>query len=141
MVSSIEIVSTERAPAPGGHYSQAIVHGDHIFISGQLPIGLEGGRPEQAGEFESQARQALENLLNVLAAAGGAPGTLVKVTAYIVGIENWPAFNRVYGQMLGAARPARSIVPVPALHYGYLVEVDAIAVRHDGDRAAVTSVS
>lgn len=129
MVSRIEAVSTARAPAPGGHYSQAIVHGDHIFISGQLPIGPEGGRPEDAGNFEAQARNALENLLSVLAAAGGTPGTLVKVTAYIVGIENWPVFNRVYAQMLGAARPARSIVPVPALHYGYLVEVDAIAAR------------
>lgn len=136
MVDKLEVVVTSRAPTPGGHYSQAIVHGDQIFISGQLPIAPEGRGQESAADFESQVRRALENLLNVLAAAGGSPDTLLKVTAYIVGIENWPVFNRVYAQMLGAARPARSIVPVPNLHYGYLVEVDAIAVRSVRARVA-----
>lgn len=129
MNKTVEAVSTASAAAPGGHYSQAIVHGDHIYISGQLPIRPQGKAGEDVGDFESQARMALQNLLNVLAAAGGDPETLLKVTVYVVDIENWPIFNRVYAQLLGTARPARSVVPVPHLHYGYLLEVDAIAVR------------
>ena len=62
-------------------------------------------------------------------AAGSSPQQLAKVTAYIVGIANWPRFNAVYAAMLPDACPARSVVPVPELHYGYLVEIDAIAVR------------
>jgi enamine deaminase RidA (YjgF/YER057c/UK114 family) len=67
-------------------------------------------------------------MLAVLEAAGGTPSDLVRVTAYIVGVVNWPGFNQVYATRLGEARPARTVVPVPELHYGYLVEVDAIAV-------------
>jgi len=51
------------------------------------------------------------------------------MTAYIVGVENWPAFNRIYAEVFGDAKPARTVVPVPELHHGYLVEVEAIAVR------------
>jgi enamine deaminase RidA (YjgF/YER057c/UK114 family) len=62
-----------------------------------------------------------------LAAAGGSPEQLARVTAYIVGIENWPRFNAVYAALLPNARPARTVVPVPELHHGFLVEIDAIA--------------
>lgn len=67
-------------------------------------------------------------MLAVLEAAGGTPDDLIRVTAYIVGVSNWPRFNQVYAARLGEARPARTVVPVPELHYGYLVEIDAIAV-------------
>lgn len=77
--------------------------------------------------FREQARQAVSNMLAVLVGAGGSPRNLVKVTAYIVGIENWSVFNLVYGELLGEVRPARSIVPVGELHFGYLVELEAIA--------------
>jgi len=119
-------VAAPGALPPAGHYSPAVVHGGLIHISGQL-----GGRPDgshTAGlPFEDQARQALANLFAVLSAAGASPARLLKVTAYIVGVENWPAFNAVYAEAMGEARPARSVVPVPELHYGYLVEIDAIA--------------
>ncbi len=64
----------------------------------------------------------------MLAAAGSSPGQVLKITAYIVGVERWPEFNRIYAQMFGDARPARSVVPISELHYGYLVEIDAVAV-------------
>ena len=67
-------------------------------------------------------------MLAILEAAGGTPADLVRVTAYIVGVTNWSRFNQVYAARLGDSRPARTVVPVPELHYGYLVEVDAIAV-------------
>jgi reactive intermediate/imine deaminase len=119
-------ILTEAAPQPAGHYSQGIVSGGHVYISGQLPI-----RPDRApladAEFGTQARQAIMNMLAILSAAGGTPDHLVKVTAYIVGVDNWPEFNAVYATMIPNARPARTVVPVPELHHGYLVEIDAIA--------------
>jgi 2-iminobutanoate/2-iminopropanoate deaminase len=120
-------ILTDRAPKPAGHYAQAIVSGAHVFVSGQLPIRPDGSQLDDDG-FEGQARQAIQNMLEIVRAAGSSPQQLVKVTAYIVGIANWARFNAVYASMLQEARPARSVVPVPELHYGYLVEIDAIAV-------------
>ena len=119
-------ILTDRAPKPAGHYTQAIVSGAHVFVSGQLPIRPDG-HPLDDGSFEAQARQAIRNMLEIVRAAGSSPRHLVKVTAYIVGIANWARFNAVYASMLPDACPARSVVPVPELHYGYLVEIDAIA--------------
>ena len=61
--------------------------------------------------------------------AGSGPQDVLKVTAYIVDVRNWPSLNKVYAEVMGQARPARVVVPVPALHYGYLIEIDAVAVR------------
>ena len=121
-------ILTDRAPKPAGHYAQAVVTGAHVFVSGQLPVRPDGLPLDDDG-FEAQARQAIQNMLEILRATGSSPQQLVKVTAYIVGIANWPRFNAVYASMLPDACPARSVVPVPELHYGYLVEIDAIAVR------------
>lgn len=126
MTDDPRTILTADAPAPGGHYAQALASGGLVFVSGQLPIGPVGARGADM-PFTDQARQAIANLLAVLAASGASPGDLLKVTVYIAGVEHWPAFNAVYAEMLGAARPARSVVPVPALHHGYLVEIDAVA--------------
>jgi reactive intermediate/imine deaminase len=127
---AVKPISTDTAPSPAEHYSQAVVAGGSIYISGQLPI-----RPDRTGDpaasFEDQARQAIGNMLAILTAAGGEPRNLAKVTAYIVGVEYWPRFNALYAEMLPDARPARTVVPVPELHYGYLVEIDAIAILGD----------
>jgi 2-iminobutanoate/2-iminopropanoate deaminase len=125
---SVTRIVTVRAPKPAGHYSQAVVIGSHVFVSGQLPIRADG-LPLADDGFEAQARQAIHNLLEILRAAGSSPGQLVKATAYIVGVANWPRFDAVYADMLPDACPARSVVPVTELHHGYLVEIDAIAVR------------
>ena len=60
-------------------------------------------------------------------AAGCGKEDLIKVTFYLVGVENWPRFNEIYAEVMGPAKPARAVVPVPELHYGYLVEIEAIA--------------
>jgi len=111
---------------PQGHYSPAVAHAGLIHLSGQLGVRPDGAHTNHL-PFEDQARQALCNLLAVLAAAGASPRHLIKVTAYIVGVANWPAFNALYAEVMGEARPARSVVPVPELHHGYLVEIDALA--------------
>lgn len=124
------IITSDVAP-PGGHYCHAMRHGDLLYISGQLPVAADGiHRPDAT--FEEQARQALANLLAIASAGGTGREHLVKVTAYIVDIANWPNFNTVYAEMMGDARPARAIVPVPALHHGYLVEIEAIAAATRG---------
>jgi 2-iminobutanoate/2-iminopropanoate deaminase len=119
-------IAVPGAQPPAGHYSPAIAHGGLIYASGQLGVRPDGSHTAEL-PFEDQARQTLANLFAVLAAAGASPRHLVKVTAYLVGVENWPRFNAIYAEVMGGARPARSVVPVPELHYGYLVEIDAIA--------------
>lgn len=120
-------ISTDKAPAPAGHYSQGMAHGGQLCISGQLPIHPDGSFCLDE-EFEAQARQAVANMLAILEAGGGMPQDLLKVTAYIVGVANWPRFNAVYAAMIPDARPARTVVPVTELHHGFLVEIEAIAV-------------
>jgi reactive intermediate/imine deaminase len=119
-------IVASAAPRPAGHYSQAVEHGGIIYVSGQLPVLPDGTHQPELG-FEDQARQALVNLLAILGESGATPRTVLRVTAYIVGVENWPRFNGVYAELFGDARPARTVVPVPELHYGYKIEIDAVA--------------
>jgi enamine deaminase RidA (YjgF/YER057c/UK114 family) len=128
MGKTVETLVPEKLAAPGGHYSHAARFGDLIFTAGQLGIRSDGSHTCELG-FEDQVRQALHNMLTALRSAGAEPSDILKVTAYIVGVDNWPRFNAVYAEVMGAVRPARTVVPVPELHYGYLVEVDAVAVR------------
>lgn len=118
-----ETITAPGVAVPGGHYSQAVRHGDTVYISGQLPVAPDGSHRADA-VFAEQARVVLGN---VLAIAAAADAELVKVTAYLTDVADWPAFNTVYAELLGEARPARAVVPVPALHYGYRIEVEAVA--------------
>lgn len=124
----IECIATTDAPKPAGHYSQATAFGSLLFVAGQLPVRPDGTHQPDA-PIEDQARQALTNLLAIVRAGGSDPERILKVNVYVVGVEHWPAFNAVYAEMFGDARPARAVIPVPELHHGYLVEVDAVAAR------------
>lgn len=117
---------TPNASPPAGHYSQAASHNGTLYISGQLPVSPDG-RHNLSASFAEQAQVALDNLLAILQAAGGTPQDLVKVTVYVAGVRHWPEFDRVYAAALGEHRPARAVVPVPELHHGYLVEIEAVA--------------
>jgi reactive intermediate/imine deaminase len=122
----VKTVSTLGAPTSRGHYSQAIVHEGVVYVAGQLPI--VPGEPDRRLEgFEEQARQVIDNVAAILDEAGSGLDHVLKATVYIADISQWPAFNAIYAQKLGAHKPARTVVPVPGLHYGYLVEMDAIA--------------
>ncbi|WP_427912259.1 RidA family protein [Ramlibacter sp. MMS24-I3-19] len=112
---------------PGGHYSHAIVANGMVYISGQLPVTASGEKLV-AASFEDQARQVLANVKVILEACGCSVDDLVQVRVYVDGIDNWPAFNAVYAEWAGDAMPARAVVPVPALHYGFKVEVEAVAL-------------
>ncbi|SFN87466.1 reactive intermediate/imine deaminase [Pseudomonas sp. NFACC24-1] len=124
---SIQLISTASAAAPGGHYAQAVAHQGVLYVSGQLPIRADGVHSADQS-FEVQAAIALDNLVAILGAAGRSTRDLLKVTVYVAGIEHWPAFDRIYARYLGEHRPARAVVPVPALHHGYLIEIEAMAL-------------
>jgi 2-iminobutanoate/2-iminopropanoate deaminase len=127
---NVNAVSTKDAPAARGHYSQAIVHAGLVYVAGQLPL-VPGDPDRKLVEFEAQARQVIANVIAILEASGSSAGRILKATVYIADISHWPAFNAIYAEMLGAHRPARTVVPVQQLHYGYLVEMDAIAALKD----------
>jgi reactive intermediate/imine deaminase len=122
----VKTVSTLGAPTARGHYSQAIVHDGIVYVAGQLPI-VPGAPDRQLAGFEEQARQVIDNVAAILAEAGSGLDQILKATVYIADIANWPAFNTIYAEKLGGHKPARTVVPVAGLHYGYLVEMDAIA--------------
>lgn len=124
---SVESVTTLAAPLPAGHYSQATRANGFIFVSGQLPVNRDG-IAQSAISFEEQVDLVIRNMKEILEAADTDIAYLVRVTAYIVGVENWPKFNAVYARHLPEIRPARTVVPVTELHHGCLVEIDAIAL-------------
>ena len=128
--SPLKAITTLAAPTARGHYSQAIVHGGLVYVAGQLPI--VPGEPERhLATFEEQARRVIENVIAILGEAGSGPDMILKATVYIADVSHWPAFNAIYSEMLGAHKPARTVVPVAGLHYGYLVEMDAVAALRD----------
>ncbi|MDP1533944.1 MAG: RidA family protein [Rubrivivax sp.] len=113
--------------APGGHYTHAVRGGGLVFVSGQLPIAPDGTRLVDA-TFEDQARQTLANVAAALAGVGSSIDKLLQVRVYITSIDDWPAFNTVYAEWAGASRPARAVVPVPTLHHGLRIEIEAVAL-------------
>jgi 2-iminobutanoate/2-iminopropanoate deaminase len=127
----VKTVSSLGAPTARGHYSQAVVHNGVVYVAGQLP--LVPGEPErQLATFEEQARRVIDNVIAILLEAGSGADLVLKATVYITDVAHWPAFNAIYAEKMGAHKPARTVVPVAALHYGYLVEMDAIAAVRDG---------
>ncbi|XAH23097.1 RidA family protein [Xylophilus sp. GW821-FHT01B05] len=125
--TAIQPINPAGLRPPGGHYSHGTVANGFVFVSGQLPITPEGEKLVDA-PFEEQALQVLANVAAVLQAAGSSIGQLVQVRVYLDDIENWPAFNTLYTQWAGDARPARAIVPTGRLHFGVKVEVEATAL-------------
>jgi reactive intermediate/imine deaminase len=122
----VKFVSTQSAPVARGHYSQAVVHEGIVYVAGQLPVVPED--PERRlATFDEQARRVIDNVFAILESAGSSPDLVLRATVYIADVAHWPAFNRIYAEKFGAHKPARTVVPVAALHYGYLVEMDAIA--------------
>lgn len=123
----MQYIRSDHAPQPGGHYSQAVVANGFVFVAGQLPLIAGADNAVPAG-IEAQTRQALKNVGHVLEAAGSGLNKLVSVTVYVTDIAHWPTVNRVYAEILGEHRPARAVAVSPQLHFGCLVEIQAIAI-------------
>ncbi len=122
----MQIVETNNAPLPAGHYSQAVVVNGLVFVAGILPVVPNSDRYIPDG-IAAQAHQALDNLRAVLRAANSDLDRLVSVQLFIPSIESWGAINEVYRDALGAHKPARTVIPCGPLHYGALIEVNAVA--------------
>ena len=128
MASEIVPTNPDTMAAPGGHYSHAVKANGFVFVAGQLPIARDGTKLADAS-FEQQAQQTLDNVAAALKAAGSAIGRLVQVRVYVTDIASWPAFNAMYATWIGSSRPARAVVPVPQLHYGFKIEIEAVALE------------
>jgi len=122
----MKVISTPNAPKPVGHYAQAIVHNNTVYVSGQLPIEPRTGE-KRLGSIEEQTEQALKNVAEILKAAGADLNHVLKTTIYISDIQLWGRVNEVYAKFFGEHKPARVVVPTKALHFGFQIEIEAIA--------------
>ena len=121
----MKIIETKNAPAAIGPYSQAIVIGDLVYTSGQIPINPASGRIE-TDDIKAQAEQVIGNLSAVLDAAGSSLEDAVKTTCFLANMKDFADFNEVYAKYF-TGKPARSCMEVSALPKGALVEIEVIA--------------
>jgi 2-iminobutanoate/2-iminopropanoate deaminase len=121
-------VSTEHAPAAVGPYSQAVIGGDLVFCSGQIPVDPRTGKLAEGG-IEEQTEQCLKNLQAVLEAAGSSLNQVLKVQIFITTMDHFSRMNAVYSRYFSREEPARFCVAVSGLPLGALVEIDAVALR------------
>lgn len=121
-------VSTAKAPAAIGTYSQAVACGDTVYLSGQIPL-VPASMTMVEGDVAAEVAQVLDNLAAVAEAAGGSLDHLVKLTVYLVDLGDFATVNEVMAQRFREPYPARAAVQVAALPKGARVEIDAIMVR------------
>ena len=112
--------------SPAGHYSPAVSHAGIVYVSGQLSL-RPGDKTRHLGTVAEQTEVALGNVEAVLQAAGSRMDRLIQVTIYVSDVAHWPEVNEVYARILGDHKPARAIVPVPALNHGCALEIQAMA--------------
>lgn len=123
----MKVISTNKAPAAIGPYSQALDLGNLVFVSGQIPVNpATGTMPE---DVQDQARQSLANLKAILAEAGLSMTDVVKTVVFLADLNDFAAVNEVYAQAFAEPFPARSCVQVAGIPKGAKVEIECIAVR------------
>jgi enamine deaminase RidA (YjgF/YER057c/UK114 family) len=126
---SVKIIQPASLATTKGHYSPGILHEGLVYVSGQLP--MKNQQPI-TGSVEVQALCCLENIRTILVAAGSDLGQVLTCSIFISDIDDWPAVDRIFAQVMGAHRPARIMVPVKVLHYGCALEMAVIAVAKAG---------
>lgn len=125
--ADLQVVASPKAPEAIGAYSQAIVVGDFVFVSGNLPINPETGTMPE--DIKDQAKQSLDNIKVVLEEAGTGMNKVVKATIFLAEISDFAAVNEVYSSYFTAPFPARSCVAVKDIPRGAKVEIEVIAVK------------
>src|SRR5258708_13040682 len=123
---ALKKISTDKAPSAIGPYSQGIIANGFLFTAGQIPLDPVAGKIVEGGIVE-QTERVMQNLQEVLRAAGASWGDVVKTTVYLQDLAHFPTVNQVYGKSLGDARPARSTVQLSALPRGALIEIHPLA--------------
>ncbi len=122
----MHLISTDRAPAPGGHYAQAMVHGDLVFCCGQ--VGIDPATGQLAEGVAGQTEQCLRNLQAILQAAGSDLPHVLRCGVFLVDMDDFQDMNVVYQRMFGDHRPARTTIQAAKLPgKGLRVEIDCIA--------------
>lgn len=127
------VITTEKAPAPVGAYSQAVSAGPFVFVSGQIALNQEGQLVQ--GDIVVQTVQVLENIRAILEAAGLGLKDVVKTTVFLADLADFAEMNRVYAEFFPQNPPARSTVQVAGLPRQALVEIEAIALKREGSAA------
>jgi 2-iminobutanoate/2-iminopropanoate deaminase len=125
--STGEVIATDGAPAAIGPYSQAIKANGMVYTAGQIPID-PATKTLVAGDIRTQSERVMQNLEAVLTAAGSSFDRVVKTTCFLANLDDFPAFNEVYGRRFSDNLPARSTVQVARLPMGALVEVECVAL-------------
>lgn len=120
----MKIIENEHIPRPAGHYSPVVEHNGTLYISGQIPKAADGSIPDGIG---AQLELVLAKLDHLLLHAGSDRNHVLQVRIYIPDVAYWDAVNAVYASFFGEHRPARCVVPSRELHYGCLVELEAVA--------------
>ena len=123
-----EIITTDQAPKAIGPYSQAVRAGGLVFTSGQIPLDPATGEMVGGDDIRAQTERVMENLAQVLRAAGTSFGNVVKSTIFLTDLADFVAVNEVYGACFPSAPPARSTVQVAALPRGARVEIELVAL-------------
>lgn len=121
-----KVIQTDKAPAAIGPYSQALIHGNMMFASGQIPINSETGQIVE-GDIKVQAEQVMKNVAAILEAAGVNFENVIKTTCFLKDMDDFAAFNEVYAQYF-VGKPARSCVAAQKLPKDVLCEVEIIAI-------------
>jgi 2-iminobutanoate/2-iminopropanoate deaminase len=121
-------IMTDKAPTPIGPYSQAVVEGDFIFVSGQGCINPQTGKLE-IGDVRSETKRTFENVRAILEAAGSSLDHVVKCNVYLRDIKDFAAMNEVYETYFAAPFPARTTIQAGALPGGIAVEIECIAKK------------
>ena len=119
-------VATKQAPTPIGPYSQGVIAGGLLFVSGQIPIDPATDKLVE-GDIKVQTEQVLKNILAVLKEAKMGPENVVKATVFLADLADFPEMNEVYGKYMGKEPPARSTIQAAALPKGARIEIDVIA--------------
>lgn len=125
MTQKLTEIRCADTPPPGGHYAQAVLHRDTLYVSGQL--GVTDDTPgADTVPIADQVGFALGNIEAIARVVGAAKEDVIRCTVYVTDVKHWSEVNRAYAAFFGAHRPARSIVPSGPLHFGALVEIEAV---------------
>ncbi|NJC25216.1 RidA family protein [Neolewinella antarctica] len=120
----MKIVTNKDIPTPEGHYSPIVEHNGTLYVSGQIPRTEAGQVPDG---IEAQTELVFSKLAHLLTAAGSSTDRVIQVRIYLTDIALWDTVNQLYSDFFGDHRPARCVVPTGELHYGCLIELEAIA--------------
>jgi len=125
-MGTIRSVNSSRITPPGGHYSHVSIHGGIAYLSGQLPIGDVPG-VVSGKTFKDQTGQVLHNIDMCLQEIGVSRQSLIQLRVFVTDMTNWKDFDVIYSEWIGDHRPSRAVVGVNSLHFGALIEVEAVA--------------